>query len=95
MAELAGRVGDGLNAPAAHPRLRELVELARDAHARAGRDPRRLVVTAYDAFDEGWLATESSAAAELAAIRADRLILRMSPPYDRRRIADGGRLLDG
>jgi alkanesulfonate monooxygenase SsuD/methylene tetrahydromethanopterin reductase-like flavin-dependent oxidoreductase (luciferase family) len=95
MAELAGRVGDGLNTRAAHPRLRELVELARDAHVRAGRDPGQFVVTAYDAFDEGWLAAESSAAAELAAIRADRLILRMSPPYDLRRIADAGRLLDG
>jgi alkanesulfonate monooxygenase SsuD/methylene tetrahydromethanopterin reductase-like flavin-dependent oxidoreductase (luciferase family) len=95
MAELAGRVGDGLNTRAGYPRLRELVELARDAHARAGRDPGRFVVTAYDAFDEAWLATGSSAAAELAAIGADRLILRMSPPYNLRRIANARRLLDG
>ena len=31
MAELAGRVGDGINVPALHPRLRELVAIARDA----------------------------------------------------------------
>ena len=39
MAELAGRVGDGLNLRATHPRLGELVELAREAHAGSGRDP--------------------------------------------------------
>ena len=45
MAELAGRVGDGMNAPAG-PHLGDLVGIARDAHARAGRDPERFVVTA-------------------------------------------------
>jgi alkanesulfonate monooxygenase SsuD/methylene tetrahydromethanopterin reductase-like flavin-dependent oxidoreductase (luciferase family) len=94
MAELAGRIGDGINTRATHARLGELVEVARDAYAHSGRDPGRFLVTAYAAFDEGWLATESSAAAELAAIRADRLILNMTPPYDLRRIADAGRLLD-
>jgi alkanesulfonate monooxygenase SsuD/methylene tetrahydromethanopterin reductase-like flavin-dependent oxidoreductase (luciferase family) len=94
MAELAGRVGDGLNTRASHPRLVELVDVARDAHARAGRDPGRFVVTAYDAFDEAWLAPESSAAALLAPIRADRLVLRVSPPYDLPRIAAAARLLD-
>ena len=33
--------------------------------------------------------------ANLAAIRADRLMLDLSPPYDRRRIAEAGRLLAG
>ena len=42
MAELAGRVGDGINAPALHPRLRELVAIARDARVDAGRDPGKL-----------------------------------------------------
>src|SRR5207237_4905221 len=94
MAEVAGRVGDGLNVRAADPRLHELVELARDAHARSGRDPGRLLVTAYAPFDEWWLASGSPAGAELATIGADRLILNLAPPYDRRRIADAGRLLD-
>ena len=43
MAELSGRVGDGINTRAAHPRRRELIEIARNAHARAGRDPARFV----------------------------------------------------
>ena len=95
MAELAGRLGDGLSTRATHPRLRELVELARDAHARSGRDPERFLVTVHGAFDEQWLATESPARAGLAAIRADRLILSVTPPYDLHRIAQSGRLLDG
>ena len=95
MAELAGRVGDGLNTRATHPRLRELVGLARDAHVRAGRDPGGFLVTVLAEFDEGWLASGSSAVSELAAVGTDRLILNVSPPYDLRRIAEAGRLLDG
>jgi alkanesulfonate monooxygenase SsuD/methylene tetrahydromethanopterin reductase-like flavin-dependent oxidoreductase (luciferase family) len=45
MAELAGRLGDGMNVPAG-PRLRDLIEIARGAHARAGRDPATFIVTA-------------------------------------------------
>jgi alkanesulfonate monooxygenase SsuD/methylene tetrahydromethanopterin reductase-like flavin-dependent oxidoreductase (luciferase family) len=45
MAELAGRLGDGLNTPAG-PRLAELLRVAREAHARSGRDPGAFVATA-------------------------------------------------
>src|SRR5205823_9154189 len=68
MAELAGRVGEGFNTRATHPRLRELVDLAREAHARAGRDPDRFLVTVHTAFDERWLATDSPERANLATI---------------------------
>jgi alkanesulfonate monooxygenase SsuD/methylene tetrahydromethanopterin reductase-like flavin-dependent oxidoreductase (luciferase family) len=95
MAELAGRLGDGLNTRATHPRLGELVELARDAHARSGRNQERFLVTVHAAFDERWLAAESPERVRLAAIRADRLILSVTPPYDRSRIAEAGHLLDG
>ena len=95
MAELAGRVGDGFNTSATHPRLRELVELARDAHARSGRVPERFLVTVHTAFDERWLASDSPARTNLGTIGPDRLILDMSAPYDRRRIAEAGRLLRG
>ena len=44
MAELAGRVGDGMNVPAG-PRLRDLMEIARHADAQAGRDPATFIVT--------------------------------------------------
>jgi alkanesulfonate monooxygenase SsuD/methylene tetrahydromethanopterin reductase-like flavin-dependent oxidoreductase (luciferase family) len=94
MAEIAGRVGDGFNTQATHPRLRELVDVARGAHARSGRDPEQFLVTVHTAFDERWLAADSPARTDLAAIRADRLMLDLSPPYDRRRIAEAGRLLE-
>jgi alkanesulfonate monooxygenase SsuD/methylene tetrahydromethanopterin reductase-like flavin-dependent oxidoreductase (luciferase family) len=45
MAELAGRVADGMNVPAG-PQLPELIRVAREARERAGRDPEQFVVTA-------------------------------------------------
>jgi alkanesulfonate monooxygenase SsuD/methylene tetrahydromethanopterin reductase-like flavin-dependent oxidoreductase (luciferase family) len=73
MAELAGRVGDGMNAPAG-PRLSKLVAIAREAHAAVGRDPEAFVVTAS--------AGPSPATREaLAALGVDRQIVYVAPPY--------------
>src|SRR5262249_28010315 len=47
MAALAGRHADGFNTQAAHPRLAELIRVARDEHAAAGRDPARFLVTVF------------------------------------------------
>ncbi len=93
MAEVAGRVGDGINAPALHPRLRELVAIARAACVDAGRNPTRFLVTVYSELDERWLHTDSPARAELAALGVDRLILFLGPPFDTTRIGRAGRLL--
>jgi len=82
MAELAGRVGDGINVPALHPRLRELVAIARDACLDAGRDPTRFLVTVYSALEETWFDVDSPARAGLAALGVDRLILFLGPPFD-------------
>ena len=72
MAELAGRVGDGINAPAGSS-LSRLVDLARDAHARSGRDPDRFVVT-----------TSGSPTDErLVRLGVDRVISMIRPPYTR------------
>ena len=95
MAELAGRRADGLNLRATNPRLGELVEVAREAHAGSGRGSEPFLVTVHAAFDERWIAVESPARAALAEIGADRLILSVTPPYDRHRIAQAGRSLDG
>ena len=81
MAELAGRVGDGINAPALHPHVHELVAIARDACAGAGRDPKRFLVTLYSALDQRWTDGDSPARAELAALGVDRLILFVGPPF--------------
>jgi alkanesulfonate monooxygenase SsuD/methylene tetrahydromethanopterin reductase-like flavin-dependent oxidoreductase (luciferase family) len=73
MAELAGRVGDGMNAPAG-PRLGELVGIARQAHAAAGHDPDRFVVTASG--------RPSPAEIErLAGIGVGRLVVYVGRPY--------------
>jgi alkanesulfonate monooxygenase SsuD/methylene tetrahydromethanopterin reductase-like flavin-dependent oxidoreductase (luciferase family) len=93
MAELAGRVGDGINTRATHPQLPELLAIARTAHGGAGGDPDRFLVTLFGEFDERWLPLESPARAELAALGVDRLILAVGPPFDRSRIAAAGRLL--
>jgi alkanesulfonate monooxygenase SsuD/methylene tetrahydromethanopterin reductase-like flavin-dependent oxidoreductase (luciferase family) len=87
MAELAGRVGDGLNTQAAHPRLSEMVETARDAYARSGRDPVRFLVTVFAGFDERWLHVDAQPHSRLIALGTERLILLLSTPYDRARIA--------
>lgn len=95
MAEVAGRVADGINVRALHPRLHELVDRARDAHAHAGRDPARFLVTVFTAFDERWLHAGSAERGDLDKSRVDRLILFVSPPYDHARIAAAGDALRG
>jgi alkanesulfonate monooxygenase SsuD/methylene tetrahydromethanopterin reductase-like flavin-dependent oxidoreductase (luciferase family) len=73
MADLAGRVGDGLNAPAG-PRLGELVDIAREARAGAGRELEPFLVTASGQGSPHQLE-------RLAAIGVDRLIVFVRPPY--------------
>jgi alkanesulfonate monooxygenase SsuD/methylene tetrahydromethanopterin reductase-like flavin-dependent oxidoreductase (luciferase family) len=95
MAELAGRVGDGVNTRAAHPRLRELLEIARSAHAVAGRDPSRFLVTVFTELDDAWLNADSAGRRGLSELDVDRLILFTRRPHDRGRIATAGRLARG
>jgi alkanesulfonate monooxygenase SsuD/methylene tetrahydromethanopterin reductase-like flavin-dependent oxidoreductase (luciferase family) len=92
MAELAGRVGDGMNTQAMHPRLREMVEIACDSHARAGHDPLRFLITVFAGFDERWLHVDSPPCSRLVALGVDRLILLLSPSSDRARIAGAAEL---
>jgi alkanesulfonate monooxygenase SsuD/methylene tetrahydromethanopterin reductase-like flavin-dependent oxidoreductase (luciferase family) len=95
MADLAGRVGDGINTRATHPQLPELVTIARTAHREAGGDPDGFLVTVFSAFDEGWLPAGSPQRAELAELGVHRLVLALGAPFDRRRIAAAGRLMPG
>jgi alkanesulfonate monooxygenase SsuD/methylene tetrahydromethanopterin reductase-like flavin-dependent oxidoreductase (luciferase family) len=70
MAELAGRVGDGINAPGG-PSLGRLLDIARAAHAAAGRDPDQFIVT-----------TSGSPGDErLARLGVHRVITMVHPPY--------------
>ena len=73
MAALAGRVGDGMSATAG-PQLRELIEIARDAHGQAGRDPSEFVVTA----STGPSPQERE---QLTTLGITRAIVYLRPPY--------------
>jgi alkanesulfonate monooxygenase SsuD/methylene tetrahydromethanopterin reductase-like flavin-dependent oxidoreductase (luciferase family) len=70
MAELAGRVGDGINAPFG-PALVRLIDIARQAHARSGRDPERFVVTT----------SGSPTDEQLVRLGVDRVITIVRSPY--------------
>jgi alkanesulfonate monooxygenase SsuD/methylene tetrahydromethanopterin reductase-like flavin-dependent oxidoreductase (luciferase family) len=70
MAELAGRLGDGINVPAGAS-LPRLLDIAREAYGRRGLDPGRfLVTTSGDPTDT-----------RLARLGVHRVIAMVHPPY--------------
>ena len=73
MAELAGRLGDGINVPAG-PNLDQLIDLARTAHARSGRDPTAFIVTVS-------ANTSAPARERLLELGVDRHIVSIGAPY--------------
>jgi alkanesulfonate monooxygenase SsuD/methylene tetrahydromethanopterin reductase-like flavin-dependent oxidoreductase (luciferase family) len=93
MAELAGRVGDGINTRAKLPQLSDVVAIARAAHHDAGRDPGGFLVTVFTEFDDRWLDPSSPGRARLTDLGAHRLILSVRSPYPRDRITAAARLL--
>jgi alkanesulfonate monooxygenase SsuD/methylene tetrahydromethanopterin reductase-like flavin-dependent oxidoreductase (luciferase family) len=95
MAAIAGRHADGFNTQAAHPRLAELIQIARDEHTKVGRDRAHFIVTVFTGFREAYLEPEAPARAPFERLGVDRLILLMEPPFDPRRIRDGGRRMAG
>jgi alkanesulfonate monooxygenase SsuD/methylene tetrahydromethanopterin reductase-like flavin-dependent oxidoreductase (luciferase family) len=95
MAALAGRHADGFNTQARHPRLAELLRVARDAHAAAGRDPEHFLATVFAGLDRRIVAPDSSERASLARLGVERLILLVSPPFEPDQIRAAGRLLTG
>jgi alkanesulfonate monooxygenase SsuD/methylene tetrahydromethanopterin reductase-like flavin-dependent oxidoreductase (luciferase family) len=93
MAAIAGRHGDGFNTQATHPRLAELLKLARDAHAESGRDPARFLVTVFGGLRDSYLKSDSPARVALERLGVERLILLVEPPFDPARLNEAGRLL--
>ncbi len=75
MAELAGRIGDGFNTTADNPRLPELVELTRRAHAESGR------TTPFQVSAFGGFPGTEAGRKRLAGLGVDRLILLVQPPF--------------
>ena len=93
MAAIAGRHGDGFNTQAMHPRLADLVKVARDERAAAGREGAAFITTVFAGLDERWLKPDSRARQSLERVGVDRLILLVSPPFDAAEIRAAGRLL--
>jgi alkanesulfonate monooxygenase SsuD/methylene tetrahydromethanopterin reductase-like flavin-dependent oxidoreductase (luciferase family) len=93
MAGIAGRHADGMNTQAFHPRLADLVRVARDEHTAAGRATSPFIVTVFAGMDERWLRPDSRARQSLERVGVDRLILLLSPPFDPGEIRAAGRLL--
>jgi alkanesulfonate monooxygenase SsuD/methylene tetrahydromethanopterin reductase-like flavin-dependent oxidoreductase (luciferase family) len=69
MAELAGRLGDGINAPASA--LPQLLDIARAARSAAGHDPEGFLVTTSGAPDDP----------RLERLGVHRAISMVRPPY--------------
>lgn len=93
MAEVAGRIGDGINTQAWHPQLDRMLDVARAAHADAGRDPEDLLTTVFAGYDARWLRADSPPYARLVDHGVHRLILLVHAPYDRAAISAAGELL--
>jgi alkanesulfonate monooxygenase SsuD/methylene tetrahydromethanopterin reductase-like flavin-dependent oxidoreductase (luciferase family) len=95
MAEIAGRLADGINTQAGHPRLAELIATAREAHIASGRESGRFLVTVFAGLSEKWLRRDSPDRAPLERLGVHRLVLLARPPHDPAQIREAGRVLAG
>ncbi len=93
MAGIAGRYGNGFNTQALHPRLADLLKVARDERVAAGRGGAPFITTVFAGLDERWLKADSRARQSLDRVGVDRLILLVSPPFEPGEIRAAGRLL--
>jgi alkanesulfonate monooxygenase SsuD/methylene tetrahydromethanopterin reductase-like flavin-dependent oxidoreductase (luciferase family) len=73
MADLAGRIADGVNLPGG-PGLARLLEVARAARATSGRDPSTFVVTVSSGL-------HSSALKRLEELEVDRVVVFVEAPF--------------
>jgi alkanesulfonate monooxygenase SsuD/methylene tetrahydromethanopterin reductase-like flavin-dependent oxidoreductase (luciferase family) len=73
MADLAGRVADGVNLPDG-PRLRHLLEVARGARAASGRDLSAFVVTVTSGL-------HASALKRLGELEVNRVVVFVEAPF--------------
>jgi alkanesulfonate monooxygenase SsuD/methylene tetrahydromethanopterin reductase-like flavin-dependent oxidoreductase (luciferase family) len=80
MAELAGRLGDGINVPAS---ASDLVELAKRARPRPDKP---FVATGSAGFNESLLRRESPSVLRLEEAGFQRIVLAVRPPYPLERI---------
>jgi alkanesulfonate monooxygenase SsuD/methylene tetrahydromethanopterin reductase-like flavin-dependent oxidoreductase (luciferase family) len=81
MAAIAGRHGDGYNAPAGLPGLDALIEHARNEHAMAHPSGGTFEISVFTGFRPVWLNPSSRERGALDRMGIDRLILQVQPPY--------------
>lgn len=82
LAQLAGRVADGINVAWEHPRRREILAAARAARADSARRDERLVVTTYSPYDEALRYPDHPDRVAMAEAGIDRLILIVRQPVE-------------
>src|SRR5262249_34083093 len=58
MAAIGRAHGDGFNTQARHPQLGELARIAREAHAKSGRDPARFSLSVFAGLAPAWLRSD-------------------------------------
>lgn len=88
MAQLAGRVGDGINTQAQHPRLAQMLDIAREQHTASSRTT-PFHTSVFAGFSERWLDENRSERPRLRALGVERLILIVDANLDTRRLAAG------
>ena len=88
MAELAGRVGDGINTQAFNPQLAELL-----TRARVSAGDRPFMTTVFGALDDKWLDARTAQRRRLDTLGIDRLILLVDQRYGPDAIRIAGELL--
>ena len=88
MAQLAGRVGDGINTQAQHPRLGQLLDIARSEHTASGR-LLPFHATVFAGFSERWLDESRPERSRLRELGVERLILIVGREVDTRRLTVG------
>jgi alkanesulfonate monooxygenase SsuD/methylene tetrahydromethanopterin reductase-like flavin-dependent oxidoreductase (luciferase family) len=85
MAALAGRAADGFNTQAQHPRLAQLLDIARGEHSASGRTS-PFHATVFAGFSDRWLDERRPERARLRELGVERVILIASPDVDSRRL---------
>ena len=81
MATIAGRYGDGFNAPARLPGLAALIETAQRERLVAHDTLDGFEISAFTGFNQRWLNSAGSDRAGLEQLGVSRLILQVEMPY--------------
>lgn len=95
MAAVAGKYASGFNTQAGHPRLKELIDIARSEYGRRGGALGRFSISVFAGLAEKWLRPGSPERYRLEQLGVDRIVLLIEPPFDAATIRDAGRMLNG